>query len=226
VTAGKMIVVEDLHKDFGQLRCINFIEAPTRGRVYIEGEPIGCHLSPSGWVPQDSRTLCRMRAQIGMVFQHFNLWPHMTVLGNLIEAPMQVKGLSRAQAVAVATELLQKVGLAEKTHEYPSRLSGGQKQRVAIARALAMQPKVMLFDEPTSALDPELIGEVLEVMKVLASEGMTMVVVTHEVSFAREAADRVVFMDQGVILEQGLPDAVLVKPQHERTQRFLARILH
>ena len=256
MTSGNMIVGEDLHKHFGSLevlkginlsvdrgevvcllgpsgsgkttllRCINFIETPTHGRVYIEGHPIGYQASPNGWVPQDRRTLCQMRAQIGMVFQHFNLWSHMTVLGNLIEAPIQVKGLPRAEAVRIAAELLEKVGLADKIQEYPARLSGGQKQRVAIARALAMQPKVMLFDEPTSALDPELIGEVLDVMKVLAHEGMTMVVVTHEVGFAREVGHRVVFIDGGVILEEGPPDAILVKPQHERTKRFLSRILH
>ncbi len=208
------------------LRCINFIETPTRGRIYIDGQPIGYTSTQNGWVSQDTRTLCRTRAQIGMVFQHFNLWSHMTVLRSIIEAPMLVRGLSRDDAVQIAKGLLAKVGLLDKINEYPSRLSGGQKQRVAIARALAMEPKILLFDEPTSALDPELIGEVLDVMKALAHEGMTMVIVTHEIGFARQVADRVIFIDQGVIVEEGVPDAILVRPQRNRTKQFLARILH
>jgi len=171
------------------------------------------------------RDVCRQRAAIGMVFQRFNLFPHMTVLENLIEAPVHVRGERRDAAVAPARALLDRVGLSDKSDAYPARLSGGQQQRVAIARALAMEPKLMLFDEPTSALDPELVDEVLAVMRGLADDGMTMIVVTHEMTFARDAGDRVAFMDGGVVVEQGAPDDVLGRPSHERTRSFLARLL-
>ncbi len=171
------------------------------------------------------RDAAKQRRDIGMVFQHFNLFPHRTALENIIEAPIHVKGVKKADAVARAKDLLEQVGLAEKADAYPAQLSGGQQQRVAIARALAMNPKLMLFDEPTSALDPELVGEVLEVMKKLAAEGMTMVVVTHEMGFAREVADQLVFMDGGVVVESGPPREVLANPQHERTKAFLSKVL-
>ncbi|MBU6441930.1 MAG: amino acid ABC transporter ATP-binding protein, partial [Betaproteobacteria bacterium] len=168
---------------------------------------------------------CRQRADIGMVFQRFNLFPHMTALQNIVEAPMRVRGQTAAQARARALELLERVGLSAKAHAYPGQLSGGQQQRIAIARALAMQPKLMLFDEPTSALDPELVDEVLAVMRQLADEGMTMIVVTHEIGFARDVGHRVAFMDGGVIVEQGPPQDILVQPRHERTRSFLARVI-
>jgi polar amino acid transport system ATP-binding protein len=201
------------------LRCIALLEPPSGGRIYMEGELIAT-------AERDrlvERRVRRQRPEIGMVFQQFNLWPHRTVLGNLIEAPMLVKGWSRAAAVEAALALLTKVGLGDKRDEYPARLSGGQQQRVAIARALTMTPKVMLFDEVTSALDPELVQEVLQVMRGLAQEGMTMIVVTHEMGFAADVADRVVFMDQGSIVEQGLPREMLREPRQERTQRFLKK---
>ncbi|MDR6586715.1 amino acid ABC transporter ATP-binding protein [Herbaspirillum sp. BH-1] len=197
------------------LRCLNGLEEVSDGDIFIEGIKLN-----------DPRVdLNALRARLGMVFQRFNLFPHMTVLENLIMAPMQVKSLSRREAVLVAEKLLQKVGLLDKIDAFPNQLSGGQQQRVAIARALAMEPKVMLFDEPTSALDPELVGEVLSVMKQLAEEGMTMVVVTHEMGFAREVADRVFFIDQGVIMEEGPPQQVLGDPHHERTRDFLRKVL-
>ncbi|WP_343651548.1 amino acid ABC transporter ATP-binding protein [Herbaspirillum sp.] len=197
------------------LRCLNGLEEVSDGDIFIEGIKLN-----------DPRVdLNALRARLGMVFQRFNLFPHMTVLENLIMAPMQVKSLSRREAVLVAEKLLQKVGLLDKIDAFPNQLSGGQQQRVAIARALAMEPKVMLFDEPTSALDPELVGEVLGVMKQLAEEGMTMVVVTHEMGFAREVADRVFFIDQGVIMEEGPPQQVLGDPHHERTRDFLRKVL-
>ncbi len=171
------------------------------------------------------RDAARQRREIGMVFQHFNLFPHRTALGNIVEAPMQVKKLRKAAATARAQELLERVGLADKANAYPAQLSGGQQQRVAIARALAMDPKLMLFDEPTSALDPELVGEVLTVMRELADSGMTMVVVTHEMGFAREVADQLVFMDQGVVVEAGSPAELLAAPRHDRTKEFLSRLL-
>jgi polar amino acid transport system ATP-binding protein len=250
-----MLVVEALHKSFGSiealrginlsvrrgevvcvlgpsgsgkstlLRCINFISPPTSGRVFIDGRSIGQERIGEKWKGQKQAALCAIRSEIGMVFQHFNLWSHMTVLGNVIEGLIQVKGLPQEQAVAIGNKLLGKVGLADKVNERPTRLSGGQKQRVAIARALAMEPKLILFDEPTSALDPELIGEVLDVMNDLAREGMTMIIVTHEIGFARAAASRVVFMDKGVVVEEGPPGEVLDRPQHERTQRFLRGML-
>ncbi len=197
------------------LRCLNFLEMKNSGDLFIKGKE----------VDPKKDNLNEVRQQIGMVFQHFNLFPHKTVLGNVIEAPMQVKRIPKAQARKEGKELLEKVGLAEKADDYPSRLSGGQKQRVAIARALAMKPEIMLFDEPTSALDPELVGEVLQTMKDLAQEGMTMVVVTHEMGFAREVADRVVYMHDGKIVETGAPKDIFENPQEERTQAFLGSIL-
>lgn len=197
------------------LRCLNFLEFKDDGKIIIEGEQ----------VEADSHDLNKVRQKVGMVFQHFNLFPHKTVLGNVIEAPMQVKGLSKKEATKEGKRLLDKVGLGDKYDVYPSRLSGGQKQRVAIARALAMQPDIMLFDEPTSALDPELVGEVLETMKELGDEGMTMVVVTHEMGFAREVGDWVVYMNEGRIVEEGKPDQIFDHPKEERTKAFLDSIL-
>jgi len=240
-----VIKVEDLHKSFGELevlkgineevkqgevvvvigpsgsgkstflRCLNLLEDITAGKVYIEGEQINS--------PQADIDL--IRQETGMVFQHFNLFPHKTVLDNITLAPIKVKRLNKKEAEKIAYELLEKVGLKDKADSYPSQLSGGQKQRIAIARALAMQPKVMLFDEPTSALDPEMVGEVLGVMKDLANEGMTMVVVTHEMGFAREVGDRVLFMDHGIVVEEGDPEQIFTNPQEERTKEFLAKIL-
>jgi polar amino acid transport system ATP-binding protein len=240
-----MIKVENLSKSFGQLqvlknidlevrdsevvvmigasgsgkstllRCLNFLETAEAGVITIGDEPI----NPA------KTNLNKMREKVGMVFQHFNLFPHMTVLENIIEAPVHVKKVTRDNATSYAMELLKKVGLHDKAHFYPDQLSGGQKQRVAIARALAMQPKVMLFDEPTSALDPELVGEVLQVMKDLAREGMTMVIVTHEMGFAREVASRIVMLADGHIIEEGRPEEIFSNPQHKRTQRFLNQIL-
>lgn len=197
------------------LRCLNRLEEITGGEVTVDG-----HTLTDPKVKIDD-----VRAEIGMVFQQFNLFPHMTAIENICLAPMQVRGLSKAQAMERARALLVKVGLSEKENEYPRRLSGGQQQRVAIARALAMEPRIMLFDEPTSALDPELVGEVLAVMKNLALEGMTMIVVTHEMGFAREVADRAIFMDGGVIVEQGDPEQVFTAPQHDRTKEFLNKVL-
>ncbi|WP_366923337.1 amino acid ABC transporter ATP-binding protein [Metallumcola ferriviriculae] len=197
------------------LRCINFLEKAQKGDIYIDGEKM----------ISQPKVVNRLRQEVGMVFQHFNLFPHMTVLQNVIEGPTQVKGMPKGQATELGKDLLEKVGLSDKLDTYPAMLSGGQKQRVAIARALAMQPKVMLFDEPTSALDPELVGEVLVVMEHLAKEGMTMVVVTHEMWFAKEAADRVIYMDDGKIVEQGKPDDIFSAPKNERTQAFLSQIL-
>jgi polar amino acid transport system ATP-binding protein len=199
------------------LRCIALLEAPTDGRVLMEDAVIATS-APDAEVRRAARAV---RPDIGMVFQHFNLWPHMTVVENVIEAPIKVRGMARDEAMAVATRLLDKVGLADKRDAYPARLSGGQQQRVAIARALAMSPKVMLFDEPTSALDPELRREVLSVMRQLATEGMTMMVVTHEMGFARQVGTRVVFMDKGEIVEDGNPAAFFSAPGTERAQRFL-----
>jgi polar amino acid transport system ATP-binding protein len=206
------------------LRCINHLERIDAGRIEVDGELIGYREQGGRLHEMHERDVCRQRAAIGMVFQRFNLFAHMTALENVIEAPMRVKGETRAAAVARGEALLGRVGLAEKATAYPSRLSGGQQQRVAIARALAMQPKLMLFDEPTSALDPELVDEVLGVMRGLADDGMTMIVVTHEMAFARDAGDRVAFMDGGVVVESGTPDQLLARPQHERTRAFLARV--
>ncbi|MCR4405642.1 MAG: amino acid ABC transporter ATP-binding protein [Anaerolineae bacterium] len=203
------------------LRCLNFLEEPSDGTVEIDGVEIRAR-EPGR---EHRRRIQEIRQKAGMVFQQFNLFPHMTALGNIIEAPITVKKMPEEKAIAKAEELLAWVGLSEKRDEYPSRLSGGQQQRVAIARALAMEPKIMLFDEPTSALDPELIGEVVEVMERLANEGMTMVVVTHEMHFARDVADRIIFMDEGVWVEMGPPDELLTNPKEERTKRFLAHIL-
>jgi polar amino acid transport system ATP-binding protein len=190
------------------LRCLNYLEEPTSGSIYIGGKLLGYEQKGTTRRKMKSSSLNAMRAEIGMVFQHYNLWPHMTVLENLIEAPMRVRGNSRLDAIATARELLAKVGLTAKENEYPSRLSGGQQQRVAISRALAMNPKLMLFDEVTSALDPELVGEVLQLMQTLARDGLTMVVVTHEMDFAREVCQRVVFMDDGQVVEAGPPPRV------------------
>lgn len=240
-----MIKVENLHKHFGKLevlkgidyevhekevvcvigpsgsgkstflRCMNLLEEVTDGAIYIQGVKIN-----------DPKTnINEIRTEVGMVFQQFNLFPHMSVINNITMAPMQIRQLNKADAEKLALELLDKVGLREKADNYPQQLSGGQQQRVAIARALAMKPKVMLFDEPTSALDPEMVKEVLEVMKNLAKEGMTMVVVTHEMGFAREVGDRVLFMDGGYIVEQGHPDEVFGNPQNERTKAFLGKVL-
>jgi ABC-type histidine transport system ATPase subunit len=209
------------------LRCINFLEQPTSGRVYVDGKLVGHRLAADGSLRRDTqRNIDRMRRNTGMVFQLFNLWPHKTALENVIEAPLLVLRKSRQDAVALGTELLSRVGLADKRNEYPERLSGGQKQRVAIARALAMGPKVMLFDEATSALDPELVGEVLEVMKTLAADGMTMVIVTHEMNFAREVSNRVAFLDQGVIAEVGTAADIFERPANYRTREFLRRVRH
>ncbi|WP_326849434.1 amino acid ABC transporter ATP-binding protein [Bacillus altitudinis] len=197
------------------LRCMNFLEIKNDGQIIIDGSPVH---------PKRDQ-LNEMRQKIGMVFQHFNLFPHKTVLENIIEAPVMVKKTKKVQAITEANVLLEKVGLADKAKVYPSKLSGGQKQRVAIARALAMKPDVMLFDEPTSALDPELVGEVLQTMKSLAKEGMTMVIVTHEMGFAKEVADRVVYMHEGRIVEQGTPSELFDSPQEERTKLFLSSIL-
>ncbi|USQ80255.1 amino acid ABC transporter ATP-binding protein [Ornithinimicrobium faecis] len=207
------------------LRCINLLETLDAGRIQVGGRDVGYEVRKGRLHELAADELARRRADIGMVFQHFNLFPHLNVLQNIIEGPVGVRGQSRAKAVATAQSLLTRVGLEGREKSYPRQLSGGQQQRVAIARALAMQPQLMLFDEPTSALDPELVGEVLATMRDLANEGLTMAVVTHEISFAREAADRVVFMDKGVIVEQGPPAKVLDDPQHERTKAFLARFL-
>lgn len=197
------------------LRTINGLETVTSGKLIVDGVQVNAK----------GTDLNKLRRNIGMVFQHFNLYPHKTVLENIILAPMKVLGLSRKEAEGIAREYLEKVGILEKINAYPSQLSGGQQQRVAIARGLAMRPKAMLFDEPTSALDPEMIGEVLDVMKTLAREGMTMVVVTHEMGFAREVADRIIFMDQGEIIEESTPDVFFKNPREERAQMFLKRIL-
>jgi ABC-type polar amino acid transport system ATPase subunit len=246
-----MIEVENLHKHFGAvraldgvslpvakgevvcligpsgsgkstlLRCINFLEEPTSGVVRVNGKRMGYHDDRRA----SGRELARTRAEIGMVFQHFYLWPHMIALENVIEGLVTVKGLSVSEAAAKGRALMDKVGLTDKLDVYPEQLSGGQRQRVAIARALAMEPRVMLFDEPTSSLDPELVGEVLRVMEQVASEGMTMLVATHEMGFARKVAHRVVFMDHGKILEVGTPQEIFDRPRHERMRRFLESIL-
>ncbi|MFF0817633.1 amino acid ABC transporter ATP-binding protein [Rhodococcus sp. NPDC003318] len=207
------------------LRCINHLEQVSGGRLYVDGELVGYSERGGKLYELHPRAAAKQRRDIGMVFQHFNLFPHRTALGNVMEAPTLVKKVRRKDAEARAMDLLDQVGLASKADAYPAQLSGGQQQRVAIARALAMDPKLMLFDEPTSALDPELVGEVLGVMKNLAKEGMTMVVVTHEMGFAREVADQLVFMDGGVVVESGEPRALLANPQHERTQAFLSKLL-
>lgn len=207
------------------LRCVNHLEQFNAGRLYVDGELIGYKEKDGVLYEISSKEAARQRADIGMVFQNFNLFPHRTVLDNIIEAPVHVKSQPPATAKKRAMELLEQVGLAHKADAYPVQLSGGQQQRVAIARAVAMQPKLMLFDEPTSALDPELVGEVLQVMRSLAREGMTMLVVTHEIGFAREVADQVAFMDGGVIVEHGTPQQVIDNPQHNRTREFLSNLL-
>ena len=240
-----MIKVENLHKYFGELevlkgvnaeikksevvcvigpsgsgkstflRCLNLLEVPTDGKIYIDGVELMEH----------QKEIDKYRQKVGMVFQQFNLFPHMTVMKNITLAPVQVLGMEQEKAESLAASLLDRVGLLDKKDEYPNRLSGGQKQRVAIARALAMNPEIMLFDEPTSALDPEMVGEVLEVVRQLAADGMTMVIVTHEMGFAREVADRVIFMDGGYIVEEGTPQEVLLNPQEPRTIDFLNKVL-
>jgi polar amino acid transport system ATP-binding protein len=207
------------------LRCINHLEQISAGRLYVDGELVGYRESRGKLHELRPRDAAKQRREVGMVFQHFNLFPHRTALENIIEAPVHVKRVKRHEALARGKQLLAQVGLSEKADAYPAQLSGGQQQRVAIARALAMDPKLMLFDEPTSALDPELVGEVLGVMKTLAGAGMTMLVVTHEMGFAREVADQLVFMDGGVIVESGKPREVLSNPQHERTKTFLSKLL-
>ncbi|PWC88683.1 amino acid transporter [Azospirillum sp. TSH100] len=255
-SAPAAVVVEDLHKRFGELevlkgvsvtaregdvitligssgsgkstllRCINMLEIPDDGRVVIGGEAIALKKTRGGAsVPADSRQVERIRTRLGMVFQSFNLWTHMTILQNVIEAPVHVLGVPKAEAIDRARMLLDKVGILAKADSYPVQLSGGQQQRAAIARALAMQPKVMLFDEPTSALDPELVGEVLRVIRQLADEGNTMILVTHEMGFAREVASKVVFLHQGRIEEEGSPDKVLTNPDSDRVRQFLSRHL-
>ena len=240
-----LIKVENLHKQFGELnvlcgidehikkgekvvvigpsgsgkstflRCLNLLETPTEGNIYVDGVQINA----------PKQNVNRLRQKMGMVFQQFNLFPHLTIMRNVTFAPITIKKMRRADAKKLGTELLARVGMLDKANAYPAQLSGGQKQRVAIARALAMEPEIMLFDEPTSALDPEMVGEVLEVMKQLANDGMTMVVVTHEMGFAREVGSRVLFMDQGVIVEQNTPEELFSNPKHQRTQAFLNKIL-
>jgi polar amino acid transport system ATP-binding protein len=207
------------------LRCINHLEQINAGRLWVDGELVGYRQKGHRLYELPDREVARKRAEIGMVFQRFNLFPHMCALENIIEAPCRVRGMSRNVATTRARELLAQVGLADRELAYPSELSGGQQQRVAIARALAMEPKLMLFDEPTSALDPELVGDVLDAMRGLVRAGMTMVVVTHEIGFAREVADTVVFMDDGVVVESGRPEQVLGSPREERTRAFLAKVL-
>jgi polar amino acid transport system ATP-binding protein len=254
--SGPMLKAEGVHKSFGRLevlkgislevepgdvmcmlgpsgsgkstflRCINHLEKIDAGRLWVDGELVGYRQSGDKLHELRDAEVCRKRAEIGMVFQRFNLFGHKTALENVMEAPIYVKKVQKSQAVMQAKELLDRVGLADKHDSYPSQLSGGQQQRVAIARALAMHPKLMLFDEPTSALDPELVGEVLDVMRQLAFEfGMTMVVVTHEIGFAREVGDTVVFMDEGVVVETGKPREVFANPKHERTRAFLSKVL-
>jgi ABC-type histidine transport system ATPase subunit len=206
------------------LRCINLLEKPTAGTIRLRGEELVLRPHKLGGLrASDPKQLSRMRARIAMVFQNFNLWPHMTVLENIIEAPMSVLGKPKAEAVAEAESILARVGMYDRRNYYPTHISGGQQQRAAIARALAMNPDVMLFDEPTSALDPELVGEVLKVMTDLAAEGRTMLVVTHEIAFARDVSSRVVFLHQGELIEEGAPDAVLESPRSPQLQKFLAR---
>jgi polar amino acid transport system ATP-binding protein len=206
------------------LRCINHLEHTDRGRIYVEGELVGCREHNGRLYELKDREICQARTKMGMVFQHFNLFPHMTVLENLIEGPVRVKKEPRDVVIERARKLLAQVGLASKEDAYPRQMSGGQQQRVAIARALAMEPKLMLFDEPTSALDPELVGDVLAVMQDLAKTGMTMVVVTHEIGFARGVAHTAVFIDGGVVVESGPPSEVLDNPKHERTKTFLSKV--
>jgi len=254
-STGEMVRADNVHKSFGSLevlkgidlvvrpgevccvlgpsgsgkstflRCVNHLEKINAGKIFVDGELIGYHERGGKLHEMKNKEVARQRRAIGMVFQRFNLFPHMTVLQNVMEAPCKVKKESKSDVRDRAAALLERVGLADKTDNYPGQLSGGQQQRVAIARALAMRPKLMLFDEPTSALDPELVGEVLDVMKDLARDGMTMVVVTHEIGFAREVGDSVVFMDGGVVVEQGPPEDIIRNPQQERTKAFLSKVL-
>src|ERR1041385_690707 len=206
------------------LRCINYLERPDGGDIFIEGEPLGSRVEANGRRrPRPLAEINKMRRELGVVFQQYNLWPHMTVLGNVIEAPIRVRKLKRTEAIALAQECLRRVRLTDKTDEYPARLSGGQQQRAAIARALAMRPKAMLFDEPTSSLDPELTDEVLTVMRELAADGTTMIVVTHEMGFAREVSDRVMFLHTGLIEEAGPPEAMFGAPKSERFRQFISK---
>ncbi len=207
------------------LRCINYLETPTSGTVYLDGEPVGRKGSGESYALMSDRELAQQRAHIGMVFQGFYLWPHLNARDNVALGPTKVRGMSRSEAVELADAMLDKVHMSHKADEYPERLSGGQQQRVAIARALAQEPKLLLFDEPTSALDPELIGEVLKVIHELADEGRSMVLVTHEIRFAREVADHVIFMSDGVVVEEGPPQEVLDAPRHERLRAFLRQIV-
>jgi len=207
------------------LRCINRLETIDKGSIFVDEQQIGYKYKNDRLLPLSDRAIAKQRSQIGMVFQQFNLYPHMTVLQNVIEAPVGVHGRSKSEAIETAKELLAKVGMSHKLNAYPRQLSGGQQQRVAIARALAVKPKLILFDEPTSALDPELVGEVLTTMRSLADQGQTMIVVTHEIGFAREAADRVIFMDGGKVVEEGTPEEVIENPQHPRTRSFLSRFI-
>ena len=207
------------------LRCINHLEKINAGRLYVDGDLVGYRRQGKKLYEMRESEVAAHRVDIGMVFQHFNLFPHMTALENVIEAPIHVKRESRREVIERSTALIERVGLADRMHAYPAQLSGGQQQRVAIARALAMRPKLMLFDEPTSALDPELVGEVLGVMRVLAGEGMTMIVVTHEMGFAQEVAGRVAFMDQGQVIEIGEPRELFANPQQERSRAFLSKVL-
>ncbi|WP_159940694.1 MULTISPECIES: amino acid ABC transporter ATP-binding protein [unclassified Nocardiopsis] len=253
--ADALVVAENVHKSFGRLevlkgidlqvrrgevmciigpsgsgkstflRCVNHLEKLTAGRLWVNGELMGYRQKRGRLYELRDNEIALQRSDIGMVFQRFNLFPHLSVLGNVIEAPVQVKRMPRAEATAKAMELLERVGLPDKAKAYPDQLSGGQQQRVAIARALAMEPSLMLFDEPTSALDPELVGEVLDVMRDLARGGMTMMVVTHEMGFAREVGDSLVFMDDGMVVESGVPAEVLSRPSQARTQAFLSKVL-
>jgi polar amino acid transport system ATP-binding protein len=207
------------------IRCLNHLERVQSGRILVNGHLIGYRETGGRMIEDRERNIARQRREIGMVFQRFNLFPHLTALGNIVEAPIQVRRIPKADAITIARAILARVGLADKADSYPAQLSGGQQQRVAIARALAMRPALMLFDEPTSALDPEMIGEVLDVMKELAREGMTMIVVTHEMGFAREVADRIIMMDDGQIVEEAPPERFFTAPTQERTRAFLARIL-
>lgn len=208
------------------LRCINLLEIPNQGEIIVEGESLKLIPDHNKLIPEDPRQIERIRSKLGMVFQNFNLWSHMSVLENIIEAPIHVLKKSKSEAIAHAEALLEKVGLSERKHDYPISLSGGQQQRVAIARALAMTPSVLLFDEPTSALDPELVQEVLKVMQDLANEGMTMIIVTHEMGFARDVSNKVIFLHQGLIEEQGPPDVLFSNPKSERFRQFISKHIH